>query len=194
MVAHQLLSPRDSPGKNTVVGCHFLLQGIFPTQKLNPGLLHCRQIFYQLSFKGSPRIFINANKELILERFNKFLVGGRVEIKTEVWWLQKTCSKSLYGTFPNTLNYNAYIGGNSYGLKFHLSRKDTNEKWDKPFRLEWLNTTWDVISAMSYDCNIGRITLLTLWNWGLKECAHGCLKYQLVTSTNQKGSESQQAG
>ena len=34
----------DSPGKNTGVGCHALLQGIFPTQGLNPGLLQCRQI------------------------------------------------------------------------------------------------------------------------------------------------------
>ena len=34
----------DSPGKNTGVGCHFLLQGIFPTQGSNPGLLHCRQM------------------------------------------------------------------------------------------------------------------------------------------------------
>ena len=33
-----------------------LLQGIFPTQGLNPGLPHCRQILYQLSHKGSPRI------------------------------------------------------------------------------------------------------------------------------------------
>ena len=32
--------PGNSPGKNTGVGCHFLLQGIFPTQGLNPGLLH----------------------------------------------------------------------------------------------------------------------------------------------------------
>jgi len=32
--------PRDFPGKNTGVGCHFLLQGIFPTQGLNPYLLH----------------------------------------------------------------------------------------------------------------------------------------------------------
>ena len=32
--------------------CHFLLQGIFPTQELNPGLLHCREILYQLSYKG----------------------------------------------------------------------------------------------------------------------------------------------
>ena len=34
----------DSPGKNTRVGCHFLFQGIFPTQRLNPDLLHWRQI------------------------------------------------------------------------------------------------------------------------------------------------------
>ena len=36
-------------GKNTGVGCHFLLQGIFLTQGSNPGLLHCRQILYHLS-------------------------------------------------------------------------------------------------------------------------------------------------
>ena len=44
---------RDSPGKNTGVGCHALLQGIFPTQGSNPGLLRCRQILYHLSHQGS---------------------------------------------------------------------------------------------------------------------------------------------
>ena len=39
---------------NTGVGCHFLLQGIFPTQGSNPGLSHCRQMLYRLSHKGSP--------------------------------------------------------------------------------------------------------------------------------------------
>jgi len=38
----------DSPGRNTGVGCHALLQGIFPTQGLNPCLLHCRRILYRL--------------------------------------------------------------------------------------------------------------------------------------------------
>ena len=42
----------DSPGKNTGVGCHFLLQGIFPSQGSNPGLLHCRQILYCVSHQG----------------------------------------------------------------------------------------------------------------------------------------------
>ena len=50
----RLLCPWDSPGKNTGVGRHFLLQGIFPTQGLNPRLLHCRQILYRQSYKGSP--------------------------------------------------------------------------------------------------------------------------------------------
>ena len=44
----------DSPGKNTGVGCHALLQGIFPTQGSNPGLSHCRQILYHLNHQGSP--------------------------------------------------------------------------------------------------------------------------------------------
>ena len=44
------------PGQNTRVGSLCFLQGIFPTHRLNPGLLHCRQILYQLSHKGSPRI------------------------------------------------------------------------------------------------------------------------------------------
>ena len=46
----------DSPGKNTVVGCHVLFQGIFPIQGSNPGLPHCRWILYYLSHQGKPRI------------------------------------------------------------------------------------------------------------------------------------------
>ena len=46
--------PGDSPGKKTGVGSHTLLQGIFPTQGLNPGLLNCRLILCCLSHQGSP--------------------------------------------------------------------------------------------------------------------------------------------
>ena len=45
---------KNSPDKNTGVGSHSLLQGIFPTQRLNQGLLHCRPILYCLSHQGSP--------------------------------------------------------------------------------------------------------------------------------------------
>ena len=50
------LSQWNSPGQNTGVGSLSLLQGIFPTQGLNPGLPHCWQILDQLSHKGSPRM------------------------------------------------------------------------------------------------------------------------------------------
>ena len=53
---HGLYSPGNSQDQNTgVVSCSFL-QGIFPTQGSNPGLPHCRQILYQLSHQGSPKI------------------------------------------------------------------------------------------------------------------------------------------
>ena len=53
---HGLDSPWNSPGQNTGVGSLSLLQGIFPTQELNPGLPHCGQILYKLGHKGSPRV------------------------------------------------------------------------------------------------------------------------------------------
>ena len=49
----RLLRPWDYPGRNTGVGCHFILQEIFPTQELNPGLPHRRWILYHLSHRGS---------------------------------------------------------------------------------------------------------------------------------------------
>ena len=52
----RLFLPWGFSGKNTGVGCLFLLQGIFPSQGLNPGLLHYRQIVYGLSHQGSPSV------------------------------------------------------------------------------------------------------------------------------------------
>ena len=49
----RLLCPWNSPGKNTGVGSHSLLQGIFPTQGSNSILPHCRQILYHLNYQGN---------------------------------------------------------------------------------------------------------------------------------------------
>ena len=57
----------DSPGKNSSVSCHALLQGIFPTQGLNLGLLHCRRILYHLNHQGSPEINIHVYKKTYSE-------------------------------------------------------------------------------------------------------------------------------
>ena len=58
----RLLCPWNSPTKNTGVGCHSLLQGLFPTRGLNLGLLHCRQILYHLSYQGGPNTIQYKNK------------------------------------------------------------------------------------------------------------------------------------
>ena len=58
---HGLYSPWNSPGQNTGVGSLSLLQGIFLTQELNQGLLHCRQIIYQLNWETlmNPMVITN---------------------------------------------------------------------------------------------------------------------------------------
>ena len=57
--------PWDSPGKNTGVGCHSLLQGIFPTQGSNLGLLHCRKILSWLSLLEVVIVIITGTRALI---------------------------------------------------------------------------------------------------------------------------------
>ena len=60
-ITTRILCPWDSPGKNARVDCHFLLQGIFLTQGLNPGLRLHRQPLYQLSHQGR----MDNNKDLL---------------------------------------------------------------------------------------------------------------------------------
>jgi len=56
------------------VGCHFLLQGIFPTQGSNLGLLHCRQILYHLSPQGSPLLSCKWVHRYHLSRFHIYIL------------------------------------------------------------------------------------------------------------------------
>ena len=58
----RLLCPWSSPNKNTGVDSYAFFQGIFPTQGLNPGFLHCRQILYYLSHQGSPGQYLARSK------------------------------------------------------------------------------------------------------------------------------------
>ena len=84
----------DSPGKNTGVGCPALLQGIFPTQGLNPGLPHCRWIPYHLSHQGSPPGILIHPKSI---KANKHYKSCCVEL-IEKYWDQDA---SPVGTYAN---------------------------------------------------------------------------------------------
>ena len=65
---HGLYSPWNSLGQNTGLGSLSFLHRIFPTQGSNPGFPHCRQILYQLNFKGSPSIL-----ECVTYPFSKWI-------------------------------------------------------------------------------------------------------------------------
>ena len=75
------LSPWNSPGQNTRVDSHSLLQGIFPTQGSNPGLPYCRQILYHLSHQGSKSPAKRCHQLLSLdirERFCQAVCCGQI--------------------------------------------------------------------------------------------------------------------
>ena len=92
----RLLSSWNSLGKNIGVGTHSLLQGIFPTQGLNSGLKHYRQILYCLSHQGSPLVnnkwsvnirLFEKNCHCQLSEMNTCCVSGSV-VK---WFRVKVC-------------------------------------------------------------------------------------------------------
>ena len=60
-------------------GCHFLLQGIFPTRGSNTGLLHCRQVLYWLNYQGSPKI-------ILIEWVSAWLITWVSECQTVTPW------------------------------------------------------------------------------------------------------------
>ena len=78
--------PRNSPGKNTGVGCHFLPQGIFLTQELNLGLLHHRQILYQLSYR---KVYF------LIVIVNCFLWALLIGWSGFTWWSHSVITASL---------------------------------------------------------------------------------------------------
>ena len=81
----RLLCPWNSPGKNTGEGSHSLLQGIFPTQGSNPGLLYCTQILYHLSHQGSPHIHLSVYNFICQLYLNK--AGKKWKNSTDLFFM-----------------------------------------------------------------------------------------------------------
>ena len=73
-VAHQAPLSMEFSRLDTGVGCHFLLLGIFLTQELNPGLLHCRQTLYHLSHQGNPNEVTTEHRVHFPVIYDKFLL------------------------------------------------------------------------------------------------------------------------
>ena len=160
----RLLCPRNSPGKNSGVGSHALLQGILPTQELNSGLLHCRQILYCLSYPGNPLV---AKCQLInykcsggeasrksLPGWWLFQIGILINSKAGKWRLMEVQDIGYFG-IPY---YKIFI---SHKDKYGDSRvKKTGRKWS------------DQVTKVWHHLGLARVTLCTsLWNavWGIEQ-------------------------
>ena len=74
----RLLCPWDFSGKNTGVGCHSLLQEIFPSQGLNPHLLHWQVDSSPLSHQGSPTMFVGRREKIYVQRTGDIQAHGQV--------------------------------------------------------------------------------------------------------------------
>ena len=109
----RLRHPWDFPGKNTGVGCRFLLQGIFPTQGSNPGLLHCRQMLYHLSHQGS----------LLGKQILKF-------------HFRLTESETLWGRRVNNKGFNKLEGGSESQQSLKTTMIELLSSWLKAWTPE----------------------------------------------------------
>ena len=86
----RLLCPWNSAVKNIGMGCHSLLQGIFPTQGLNLDLLHCRQVLNHLSHQGflilcpTNSVSTSLNSDLCFTQFVRRVSSSRIPLSVSV--------------------------------------------------------------------------------------------------------------
>ena len=116
--------PQNSPGKNTGVGCHSLLQGIFLTQGLNPGLLRCRQILYHLSHQGNPIACFTSRPSLIFQTQSDF--WGHLFCFEPLRLFSLLSWRENAFRISETLSYYPYQGAQN--KHFYTNRKTDLEK------------------------------------------------------------------
>ena len=130
LLPHGLHSPGNSAGQNTRGGSNSPLQGIFPTQGSNPGLLNCRWILYQLSHQGSPRkwscsVVSNSLRPVDCSRLSSS-IHGILQARILEW---VAISFSRASSRPRDQTQVSHIGGRH----FNLSQKE-KEKGKKNYQ------------------------------------------------------------
>ena len=115
------LCPWNSPDKNTGVGCHFLLQGLFLAQGLNLGLLHCRQLLYLVSHREALWLLALASFNLHCPAFPPNLP-------------QPPCGCKVKNCYPCVFSFSFIhnLPVCSYGLKFQCNFPLWEELISKP--------------------------------------------------------------
>ena len=147
---HGLYSPWNSPGQNTGVGSHFLLQGVFPTQGSNSGLSHCRQILYHMSHQGSP-------------------IHILVRVKQKTWAIktggekQKPCHQAAHSS-PNS----ALVKCATFAWFLCLSQLLPNREAKRTYPRDCVEITQYKSSEKVGHCYYG--CAVPFWNLGVQLC------------------------
>ena len=127
------------PGKNTGVDCHFLLQRIFPTQGLNPGLLHCRQILYQLRYW-----------------WNGFLFGLPLSFISLYFLWMGPCSDFTQGILKFARNVTPYQNNCLWKCKSDLELGE----W---LSLIWCWRPWAISGSYLLGCSEIKLQVYSIW-------------------------------
>ena len=136
----------DSPVKNTGESCHALLQGIFPTQRSNPGLPHCRQILYHLSHQGSPSIL-----EWVAYPFSR---GSS-------WFRERTCVSYVFCTGRLVLYISATWEAHIFHSSGHMSIAIIDQVDQSSNKGNWSRTRLAIVTPRKnavWLCDLGRRT------------------------------------
>ena len=155
----------DSPGKNTGVDCHALLQGIFLIQGSNPDLSNCRQILYRLSYQGSPRIleevaypFSSGSSQPRHQTRVSCIAGGFFTN-----WAMREAHTYFFKIFPKSISYSqrrVFLGiGSALSL---LAVEFLSILLYKPkyffFTLEWI---FPISSVLNFEVHILSLCILS---------------------------------
>ena len=152
-----LYSPWNSPGQNTEVDSLSLLQGIFPNQGSNPGLLHCRWILYQLSQKQCPRI---------LEWVDYPFSSGSAQLRN---WTGVSCTTGEFFTNWDIRGLDHHLIESSISLIFKFLVKETY------FSLyNWLSVSRSVVPDSLQPSRLQPTRLLCPWDFPGKDTGVGC--------------------
>ena len=164
----RLLCPWDSPDEKTGVDCHFLLQGSFLTQGLNPGLLHCRWSLYHLRHQGLPIMFI-----YIIYLYMMYIYICKM--------LMKKQDLNHFAVYQKWTQHRKWTNFN----KINLNNKKPTFKYDLMFPFETMNSFYTIQLHSVQHPLLYLLKHTLVWFWG---------SYPLPTSNPEPSGKEQVPG
>ena len=150
----RFLCPCNSPGKNTGVDCCPLLQGIFLTQGLNPGFLHCRQILYHLSHQQNNGDYFfqlglwRVVYYTIYNPPNSFIAYVKNNVTSAVTEVERTWSNCPKVTHKFLKGWERELNRFAFGTVTKVYRLNL---WLEKWRYIWLTWLYNTRKAVSQD-------------------------------------------